>query len=134
VVFVGTAGADHATAQVADRDCKDFSTQAGAKRHYASLGGPSRDPDRLDGDADGVACEARPCPCTSAGVSEPRPEATPDSRAEGISARITSVVDGDRIKVRARRRYTVRLIRIDTPENVGPVRRLSAAALRRRRA
>ena len=41
-----------------------------------------------------------------------------------IQARITAVVDGDTIKVRAdsarRRNYTVRLLGIDTPETVDP--------------
>jgi hypothetical protein len=38
----------------ADRDCPDFATQADAQEALASRGG---DPDRLDADDDGVACE-----------------------------------------------------------------------------
>lgn len=54
-------------------------------------------------------------------ASAPRPKPKPRKRAQVISARITSVVDGDTTKVRAfgtkRRFYTVRLIGIDTPRN-----------------
>ena len=40
-----------------DRDCADFSTQAQAQRFFKKHN-PSRDPHRLDGDNDGIACEA----------------------------------------------------------------------------
>jgi Excalibur calcium-binding domain len=43
-----------------DKDCADFSTQAQAQRYFQSKGGPARDPDRLDGDGDGRACESLP--------------------------------------------------------------------------
>ena len=43
-----------ATAQ-GDLDCADFPSQAAAQAHYAA--NPS-DPDRLDADSDGVACES----------------------------------------------------------------------------
>ena len=59
------------------------------------------------------------------GNSSPAPAPAPD-RAQTIKARVTSVVDGDTIKVRPleatqRSRYTVRLIGIDTPEVYGGV-------------
>lgn len=44
-----------------DRDCADFATQESAQ--YAMRPG---DPDGLDGDNDGIACEDNPCPCTAA--------------------------------------------------------------------
>lgn len=47
----------------ADRDCSDFSSQASAQNYFLSIGGPSSDPDGLDGDGDGIACESNPCPC-----------------------------------------------------------------------
>jgi len=46
-----------------DKDCKDFRTQRAAQIFFLKHGGPSRDPHRLDGDNDGVACEDNPCPC-----------------------------------------------------------------------
>jgi hypothetical protein len=42
------------TAQAADRDCPDFSSQAEAQAAYDAVPG---DPERLDGDNDGLACE-----------------------------------------------------------------------------
>ena len=42
-----------------DRDCSDFATQRQAQRFFRRHN-PSRDPHRLDGDDDGIACEALP--------------------------------------------------------------------------
>src|SRR5215217_7156206 len=79
-----------------------------------------------------INCETLPCPCLGAGGdgggggggTTPRRPSKPKPRAQVIDARITSVVDGDTIKVRAfgakRRFYTVRLIGIDTPETKRP--------------
>ena len=111
-------------AHSSDRDCADFSTQAEAQDYFISRGGPSSDPDRLDGsDDDGVACESLPCPCSrSGGGSEPSPSPRPPPRrAQLIAARIVSVTDGDTVKVRyGRTRRTVRIIGIDTPETRRP--------------
>jgi hypothetical protein len=41
-----------------DKDCSDFKTWKEAQKFYKRHGGPQRDPHRLDGDDDGVACEA----------------------------------------------------------------------------
>jgi micrococcal nuclease len=41
-----------------DKDCSDFSSQAEAQRYYEAKGGPAVDPDRLDGDHDGKACDS----------------------------------------------------------------------------
>jgi hypothetical protein len=46
-----------------DRNCSDFANQSRAQDYFISLGGPSSDPDRLDADHDGVACQSLPCPC-----------------------------------------------------------------------
>jgi micrococcal nuclease len=43
-----------------DRDCPDFATQVEAQAFFIAAGGPGRDPHRLDGDHDGIACEALP--------------------------------------------------------------------------
>jgi Excalibur calcium-binding domain len=51
----------------ADVDCSDFSTQAQAQSFFLNHGGPSSDPDGLDADHDGKACESLPCPCAGSG-------------------------------------------------------------------
>lgn len=105
--------------------CSDYPDQAAAQRAG----------DTIDGDGDGIYCEALPCPCStaSAGVGGgsfapsrgPAGGSTrPAKHAQHIRAQITSVVDGDTIKVKAqgaaRQWYTVRLIGIDTPETHRP--------------
>lgn len=52
-----------AGASASDKDCADFPTQRAAQVFFLKHGGPRRDPDRLDADNDGVACEDNPCPC-----------------------------------------------------------------------
>ena len=52
-----------ATASASDKDCADFKSQRAAQFFFLKHGGPRQDPDRLDGDDDGVACEDNPCPC-----------------------------------------------------------------------
>lgn len=100
-----------------------------------------------DGDGDGVVDTSDACPTTAAatanGCPPPAPPADTDGdgkpdaqdlcptkrdergdgcpRGERITARVVSVVDGDTIKVRVRKKkVTVRLIGIDTPESVKP--------------
>jgi endonuclease YncB( thermonuclease family) len=124
-------------ASAADRDCSDFDNQRQAQNYFIDRGGPRRDPDRLDADGNGVACESLPCPCSRA-RARPRP-LSPRRRAQTIRGRVSSVVDGDTIRVRPlertrRRRYTVRLIGIDTPEVFGGVEgggRRASARLKR---
>ena len=41
-----------------DKDCSDFKTWREAQKFYKRHGGPQRDPHRLDGDHDGIACES----------------------------------------------------------------------------
>jgi excalibur calcium-binding domain-containing protein len=50
-------------ASASDKDCADFGSQRAAQFFYIRHGGPRYDPDRLDADHDGVACEDNPCPC-----------------------------------------------------------------------
>lgn len=55
-------------APLRDLNCDDFSSQAAAQNHYNGQGGVAGgDPDGLDTDHDGVACESNPCPCSNAG-------------------------------------------------------------------
>lgn len=101
----------------ASATCSDYENQADAQRAG----------DTRDADGDGVYCESLPCPCLrpgGGGGESPAPRRRPTKRTQVIDARVTSVVDGDTIKVRAyrprRRSYTVRLIGIDTPETRRP--------------
>ena len=115
VLTVGAISLTSSTAAAVDRDCSDFDTQAQAQSYFEGKGGgPNNNVDRLDADGDGRACETLPCPC--AGDGQP-------DRPQRIRARVTKVVDGDTLDVRAfdarRRFYTVRLIGIDTPEKYG---------------
>jgi hypothetical protein len=41
-------------------NCDDFKTQSEAQAFYVKAGGPSNDVNRLDGNHDGVACQALP--------------------------------------------------------------------------
>lgn len=59
LVFAGLP----ASASASDRDCSDFASQRAAQIFFLKHGGPRRDPDRLDADHDGVACEDNSCPC-----------------------------------------------------------------------
>jgi competence protein ComEC len=45
-----------------DKDCADFPSQKAAQIFFIKHGGPRSDPDRLDGDHDGKACEDNPAP------------------------------------------------------------------------
>ncbi|MEK6276932.1 MAG: thermonuclease family protein [Actinomycetota bacterium] len=124
VIGVSLTETGSESARAADRDCSDFSNQAAAQSYFISKGGPSSDPDRLDADGDGVACEDLPCPCMTGGEGGGGGGGKPNKpRAQRIRAKVTDVTDGDTLKVRAfgakRDRYDVRLIGIDTPEKFG---------------
>jgi endonuclease YncB( thermonuclease family) len=124
VMLALAPSATAAPATAADLDCADFSTQAAAQSYFLGRGGPSSDPDRLDGDGDGIACESNPCPCnhsTTPTTPTPTPPPKPPARTS-FYAVVTAVVDGDTIRVRRGigKSYTVRLIGIDTPETKRP--------------
>lgn len=54
------------TVEQRDANCSDFSSQAAAQQYFVNNGGsPTNDPDGLDSDSDGVACESNPCPCST---------------------------------------------------------------------
>ena len=123
LVLAPAASATAMPASAADLDCSDFSDQASAQAYFVSRGGPSSDPDRLDGDGDGIACELNPCPCgyPTAPTTPPPPPPPPPPRTS-FYAVVTAVTDGDTIRVRRglHRSYSVRLIGIDTPESERP--------------
>jgi endonuclease YncB( thermonuclease family) len=92
--------------------------------NYSTTPTPSTDtvppPPPPDSDADGVPDSSDACPNEYApgGNGCPTP---PAPRRLRFSAYVTAVIDGDTIKVRRGfRRYTVRLIGIDTPETRKP--------------
>jgi hypothetical protein len=62
-VFVALLAAMPSVASASDKDCPDFASQRAAQIFFLKHGGPRHDPDRLDADHDGVACEDNPCPC-----------------------------------------------------------------------
>lgn len=110
-----------------DLDCPDFPSQGAAQAHLAAHAG---DPDHLDGNADGRACESLPCPCDGA-FAAPDPAPPPIAPAaspvttRSDRARVARVVDGDTLEVRLTTGQTarVRLIGVDTPETAKPGRR-----------
>ena len=125
VALPSPAAANH----VGDVDCPDFPNQAAAQSHLDAHPG---DPDGLDGDSDGRACETLPCPCSSGGgpppAAPPAPPPPPppppasEAAAQTAKARVVRVIDGDTLKVRLAtgQSATVRLIGIDTPETRKP--------------
>jgi Excalibur calcium-binding domain len=54
---VGALAVTAAPASARDRDCSDFKSWNQAQSFFKDHGGPKRDPHRLDGDHDGIACE-----------------------------------------------------------------------------
>jgi micrococcal nuclease len=97
--------------------------------------------DTLDGDGDGIYCEAIPCPCSpewhaqhGSDPNSPKPPAsTPSqnsSKTRVYNGRITRVVDGDTLKVKVKKRTrTVRVLGIDTPESKKPNTPVQCGAL-----
>ena len=147
IVAVAAAAFSPAPATARDFDCGHFATQAAAQDYFIALGGPAQDPDRLDGDHDGIACESLPCPCnttstpsgggtpppvmptptpvptsTPAPAPTPAPTQSPRPMATRRAAQIVRVIDGDTVRARlaSGRELTVRLIGIDTPETKRP--------------
>lgn len=125
-------GASPAAAQ-RDLNCSDFPNQAAAQ---ANLRANPSDPNRLDADRDGVACESSRCPCDRVPVNRsglpavapapvqpaPAPIAQPAAprfvaAADGWT-RVTNIVDGDTVDVLAPGGVArVRFYGIDAPES-----------------
>lgn len=109
----------HAGVVAAQRvTCSSFPNQAAAQAAYRA------DPiglSRLDGDNDGIACEALPCPCdrTPVGggvpaVPAPAPALPAPRIAEEGWHHVARVIDGDTVELDSGVR--VRLFGIDAPE------------------
>ena len=61
-----------------DKDCANFASQAEAQAYFGLTGGPVSDPDRLDADNDGIACEAGETAPTKASGCDVRTGTTAD--------------------------------------------------------
>ena len=77
-----------------DMDCSDFATQAAAQTFFNNHD-PAHDPDLLDADGDGIACESNPCPCSTSTT----PTTQPSGTVQRTRARVIRVVDGDTLLV-----------------------------------
>src|SRR5215469_9032028 len=97
------AAVDGTRASGVDFDCSDFVNQAEAQEHL--LPG---DPYHLDGDGDGIACEALPCPCSPVAggggeggggnpphVPDPQTPAPQVPAGNRLRAQVVRDVDGD---------------------------------------
>ncbi|WP_254545881.1 thermonuclease family protein [Halomarina pelagica] len=106
------------TAGDGDLNCGDFATQDEAQ---AALERDSSDPNGLDADGDGVACESLP-DGSNAGAGDgggSDADDAPDSSGETEwTVEVVRVVDGDTYEVRFPDGHTedVRLLGVDTPE------------------
>ncbi len=90
--FIAMTAVSAGPAQAKDANCSDFNTQAAAQQYFINHGGPNSDPDGLDSDGDGIACESNPCPCsddTGGGGSGNPP--TPAKRFHVIHLRVAKV-------------------------------------------
>ena len=97
-----------------DLDCSDFDSQEEAQEE---LDADSDDPNRLDLDSDGKACESLPS------SPEPAEEETDEEEAEyDETVTVERIVDGDTIRIdpAVDDIDEVRLIGIDTPETKDP--------------
>ncbi|WP_107767110.1 thermonuclease family protein [Nocardioides terrigena] len=117
---------------VKDLDCGDFPNQAAAQ---TNLNNNPSDPNGLDSEGDGRACESLPCPCLGAGggggTSTPPPNNNGGTSNTGNTSgsgpvkrnvgNVVKVTDGDTLKVRIRGIgiRDVRILGIDTPEKYG---------------
>ncbi|MEO5663744.1 MAG: thermonuclease family protein [Nocardioides sp.] len=111
-----------ASAAERDLNCSDFPNQAAAQ---ANLNNNPSDPNGLDSENDGRACESLPCPCAGQAPPQPTPVVTnPGPKAEPVqrnAVRVIKVLDGDTLKVQGRGigTRTVRLLGINAPEQYG---------------
>lgn len=121
IIALGLSSFSQAPASaVMDRNCSDFPTQAAAQNYF---NGQAGDPDGLDADGNGIACESNPCPCIGRGGGggnttppPPPPPAQPAIFRE--TGNVTAIVDGDTLRVRLRTgaNVSVRMLGINTPE------------------
>lgn len=85
-VVLSSAPSFAASANAAAVNCSDFSTQASAQSYFISRGGPASDPEGLDADSDGIACESNPCPCNYSTTPPPPTPPTPPPTGDPVPA------------------------------------------------
>jgi hypothetical protein len=90
LVAASLSVAGSGTAGAADRDCGDFASQAEAQAAFLAVPG---DPERLDADDDGTACEDFVYPAVP--VAAPAPAQVTTQPVGGIAAGDGSAADGD---------------------------------------
>ncbi len=78
VILTATPGLGMSPGAAEAATCADFPTQAVAQSYLRD--NPS-DPDGLDADGDGIACESNPCPCDLSPVRRAAIDATATPRA-----------------------------------------------------
>ena len=83
-VFDFTDSQSAVATHLGDKNCSDFPNQQAAQDHLNAHPG---DPDGLDGDDDGIACESLPCPCGGTPTPSPTvaPTATPTAVPTGTA-------------------------------------------------
>ncbi|MCZ2830804.1 excalibur calcium-binding domain-containing protein [Modestobacter sp. VKM Ac-2986] len=98
VLAAGISAPLTGTASAADRDCPDFASQADAQAAYNAVAG---DPERLDRDNDGIACEtedydaaAAPAPAPAAAPAAAAPAAAPAPQVAARPAGAVAAGDG----------------------------------------
>ena len=81
--------------QAKDVNCTDFGSQAAAQNYFLNHGGPNSDPDGLDSDRDGVACESNPCPCNDStnggGGGDNSTPSAPSKKFHTVNLRVAQV-------------------------------------------
>jgi Excalibur calcium-binding domain len=82
--MTGTAGA-------ADRDCPDFASQSEAQAAFNAVPG---DPERLDADNDGIACEDYAYPAASTSTSAPTGTSGTGGQVSTVPAGAVAAGDG----------------------------------------
>lgn len=108
---VGFSTVAAAPVQAKDLNCSDFPNQAAAQKNLDD--NPS-DPNGLDHDSDGIACESNPCPCAGPGDQEPaapqpgKPKPTPKPKPKPV-IKVVKVVSGELVRVRAGKRPAMTL-------------------------
>ncbi|WP_244929592.1 excalibur calcium-binding domain-containing protein [Nocardioides sp. W7] len=122
LVLVGVVGFSMVTAapvQAKDLNCDDFPNQAAAQQN---LNDNPSDPNGLDREGDGIACESLPCPCAGPGDPEPAdPEPTkPKPKPKPAPViKVVKVISGELVKVREGKRAatTLHLLGANVPDD-----------------
>lgn len=95
-------------ARASDLDCSDFSSQGEAQDYFLRIGGPGSDPDRLDADGDGSACDSLACPCGSSRERAERRQAARRRAARRREAQRRREIRRRRAVARRRRQAKIR--------------------------